>query len=58
MPTRTQKGRIFNARPDRIGLRDCICQSKLVSTPSPHPQIESIEQHLPAYAKRLVLDRD
>lgn len=57
MPTRTYNERTFDARPDRIDLRDRVYQPKLVSLPSRYPHIESIDQYLPAYAKSLVLDQ-
>lgn len=57
MPTLTHNHRTFDARPDRIDLRDRVYQPKLVSLPSRWPHLESIDQHLPAYAKSLVLDQ-
>lgn len=57
MPTKTFKNRTFDARPDRIDLRDRPYQPKLVSLPSRYPHIESIDQYLPAYANSLVLDQ-
>jgi hypothetical protein len=57
MPTLTHKNRAFDARPDRIDLRDRIYQPKLVSLPSRYPQIEIIDEHLQTYAKHFVLDQ-
>lgn len=57
MATRTYNSRTFDARPDRIDLRDRVFQPKLVSLPSRYPDIESIDQYLPAYAKSLVLNQ-
>src|SRR5512139_780265 len=57
MPQQIYNERTFDARPDRIDLRDRLYQPKLVSLPSRYPNIESIDQYLPAYAKSLVLDQ-
>lgn len=57
MPTLSHKNRSFDARPDRIDLRDRLYQPKLVSLPARYPHMESIAQHLPAYAKGFVLDQ-
>lgn len=57
MPTLTYHHRTFDARPDRIDLRDRVYQPKLVSLPPYWPQNESIDRHLPAYAGTLVLDQ-
>ncbi len=57
MPTQTYQARTFDARPDRIDLRDRLYQPKLVSLPPRYPHIESIDQYLPAYAGSLVLDQ-
>ncbi|MFN3544082.1 MAG: C1 family peptidase [Thiobacillus sp.] len=57
MPTVTQHHRTFDARPDRIDLRDRVYQPRLVSLPPRWPQLESIDQHLPDYARALVLDQ-
>jgi hypothetical protein len=57
MPEKTYNERTFDARPDRIDLRDRLYQPKLVSLPSRYPNIENIDQYLPAYAKSLVLDQ-
>lgn len=57
MPTQSHHNRIFDARPDRIDLRDRVYQPKLVSLPPAYPDMKKIQQHLPAYAKSLVLDQ-
>jgi hypothetical protein len=57
MPTVNYKFRTFDARPDRIDLRDRIYQPKLVSLPSHYPDIEKIDQYLPTYAEYFVLDQ-
>ena len=57
MPTRTFNSRTFDARPDRIDLRDRLYQSKLVSLPRSYPDLESVEPHVADYAKVLVLDQ-
>ena len=57
MPTQTYHKRTFDARPDRIDLRDRVYQPKLVSLPARWPKIEKIDQFLPAYAEALVLDQ-
>jgi hypothetical protein len=57
MPTRTVNGRRFDARPDRIDLRDRVFQPRLVSLPASYPDIARVEPHVPDYAKALVLDQ-
>lgn len=57
MPTTRCNNRTFDARPDRIDLRDRSYQPKLVSLPARFPGLNSIDEHLPAYAKALVLDQ-
>ncbi len=57
MPTQTYKQHTFDARTDRIDLRDRVYQPQLVSLPSHLPDLENIERYLPAYAKALVLDQ-
>ncbi len=57
MPTRTFSNRTFDARPDRIDLRDRTYLPKLVSLPPVWPTSEQIKSYLPAYAKTLVLDQ-
>ncbi|OHD89210.1 C1 family peptidase [Sulfuricurvum sp. RIFCSPLOWO2_12_FULL_43_24] len=57
MSTLTYNNRTFDARPDRIDLQDRVYQPKLVSLPARYPDIESIESHLPIYAKHFVLDQ-
>ena len=57
MPTLTHKNRAFDARPDRIDLRDRIYQPKLVSLPPRYPKIEDVVEYVPNYAKHFVLDQ-
>ncbi len=57
MPTRNFNGRTFDARPDRVDLRDRIYQPRLVSLPRSYPDIASVDPHVPDYAKVLVLDQ-
>lgn len=57
MPARTFNGRTFDARPDRIDLRDRTYQPKLVSLPPRYPALESIDKYLADYARHLVLDQ-
>ncbi len=57
MPTVTHQRRTFDARPDRIDLRDRPYQPRLVSLPPRWPRLEDIDRHLPAYARALVLDQ-
>ncbi len=57
MPTTTSNGRTFDARPDRIDLRDRQYQPKLVNLPDQHPAPDFIAQNLPGYAAALVLDQ-
>ncbi len=58
MPTVTVQGKIFDARPDRIDLRDREYQPRLRSLPPQFPDESSIQQHLKNYAKaNLILDQ-
>jgi len=57
MPTRTHNSRTFDARPDRIDLRDRVYQPKLVSLPASYPDFKTVGKHLPTYAKHFVLDQ-
>ena len=57
MPTITFNHRTFDARPDRVDLRDRIYQPPLVSLPYHFPDPQVIEQRLEAYAGRFVLDQ-
>ena len=57
MPTLTHQQRTFDARPDRIDLRDRAYQPRLISLPPRWPRLEDIDRHLPAYARALVLDQ-
>ena len=57
MPRLTHKGRVFDARPDRIDLRDRIYQPRLVCLPDSFPQQTDIEKYLPIYANKFVLDQ-
>jgi hypothetical protein len=57
MPTRTRNGRTFDARPDRVDLRDRIYQPKLVSLPHCFPDIDSMLGAIEPYAKQFVLDQ-
>lgn len=57
MPTQTSHNRTFDARPDRIDLRDRVYQPKLESLPPRYPDEIDIGKYLPAYARTLVLDQ-
>ncbi len=58
MPAVTLKGKIFDARPDRIDLRDREYQPRLRSLPPQFPDASFIEQHFPSYAEaELILDQ-
>src|SRR5690606_32660342 len=57
MPTLTQNGRTFDARPDRIDLRDRMYQPQLVSLPDRFPRIELMLPQIEQYAKRFVLNQ-
>ena len=52
MPTKTYNEHTFDAFPYHIELRDRAYQHKLVLLPSGYPDIESIDQFLPAYARK------
>lgn len=57
MPTVVHNNRTFDARPDRVDLRDRPYQPVLRSLPAVHPDPAFIQQHFTAYAKTLVLDQ-
>ena len=58
MPKVKVKGKIFDARPDRIDLRDREYQPRLRSLPPQFPDESAIQQHLKNYAKaNLILDQ-
>jgi len=57
MPAQTYENRTFDARPDRIDLRDRVYRPKLVSLPPRYPDSENIGKHLPFYAERFVLNQ-
>ena len=58
MPTVTLKGKIFDARPDRIDLRDREYQPRLRSLPPQFPDASFIQQHFSSYAEaNLILDQ-
>ncbi len=58
MPTVTVKGKVFDARPDRIDLRDREYQPRLRSLPPQFPDQRFIKKHLTTYAKaNLILDQ-
>jgi hypothetical protein len=58
MPTVKFKGKIFDARPDRIDLRDREYQPRLRSLPPQFPDVASIQKHAKNYANaNLILDQ-
>jgi hypothetical protein len=57
MPTKTNGNRTFDARPDRVDLRDRLYQPPLVSLPDRFPDPTIIDQRLATYANRFVLDQ-
>lgn len=58
MPTVTLKGKNFDARPDRIDLRDREYQPRLRSLPHQFPDASFIQQHFTNYAEAdLILDQ-
>ena len=57
MPRITSNNRTFDARPDRIDLRDRVYQPKLKSLPDVYPPLDFVSGHLEPYAKKLVLDQ-
>ena len=58
MPKVTLKGKIFDARPDRIDLRDREYQPRLRSLPPHFPDKTFIQEHFANYAKaNLILDQ-
>lgn len=57
MPTITHKQRTFDARPDRIDLRDRQYQPKLASLPNCYPNIDLMLGKISKYAKQFILDQ-
>lgn len=57
MPKKTFGNRTFDARPDRVDLRDRLYQPPLVSLPERFPNPQIIDQRLGSYARRFVLDQ-
>jgi hypothetical protein len=58
MPTKKLFGKTFDARPDRLDLRDLPYRAPLVGLPSQYPSAEIIEHYLPCYsATDMVLDQ-
>ncbi|MFT3929138.1 MAG: C1 family peptidase [Spongiibacteraceae bacterium] len=57
MPTITHKQRTFDARPDRIDLRDRMYQPKLTCLPQRAPDIELMLDKIGKYAKQFILDQ-
>ena len=57
MPTLTFGNRKFDARPDRVDLRDRVYQPPLVSLPERFPDPQVIEKSIGRYASRFVLDQ-
>ena len=58
MPQVTLKGKIFDARPDRIDLRDRKYQPRLRSLPPQFPDTSFIQEHFANYAEaNLILDQ-
>ncbi len=57
MPSVTHQNRTFDARPDRIDLRDRVYQPKLVYLPKSYPDIERMLGKIASYSKQFVLDQ-
>ena len=57
MATKSFKERTFDARPDRVDLRDRVYQPKLIPLPPRYPADEYIEQYLAHYSESFVLDQ-
>lgn len=57
MPAIKLDGRTYDARPDRVDLRDRLYMPKLVSVPDQFPSEEFVERHLAAYARSFILDQ-
>ncbi len=57
MPKITVRERTFDARPDRIDLRDREYQPRLASLPDVYPSPEFIEQNLATYPGHMILDQ-
>ena len=58
MPNVTLEGKLFDARPDRIDLRDREYQPRLRSLPPEFPNSKQVKQYFSRYAKAdLILDQ-
>lgn len=57
MPTVKHNQRTFDARPDRIDLRDRIHQPKLVSLPKCFPDVDLMFDKITKYSKQFILDQ-
>ncbi|MDX1811438.1 MAG: C1 family peptidase, partial [Gammaproteobacteria bacterium] len=59
MPIKTFKNRSFDARPDRIDLRDRIYNPPLVNLPQEYPSSDFVRKHFPDYSRihDLILDQ-
>jgi hypothetical protein len=57
MPTKTFNNRSFDARPDRVDLRDRMYRPVLTSLPPRFPDARNINRYLPAYTRSMVLDQ-
>ena len=51
MPNVTLNGKVFDARPDRIDLRDREYQPRLRSLPPQYPDLAQLNKHFSSYAK-------
>jgi hypothetical protein len=58
MTVNTLGGRRFDARPDRVDLRDREYQPRLKSLPSQYPGAQEVRRYLPMYEEdRMILDQ-
>ncbi len=58
MPTVAHQGYLFDARPDRVDLRDHPYQPPLVSLPPCYPSSDRIDRNLPSYSQaNMILDQ-
>jgi len=59
MPAETFQGRVLDARPDRVDVRDLPYRPPLRSLPTQYPSAAEIDRYFPRYAKDgMVLDQE
>ena len=51
----TFQGRVFDARPDRVDVRDLPYRPPLRSLPPQYPSAQDLQRYVPRYAKDLMI---